>query len=75
MTTLQQLYDALGPMTSVQCPDCSIMHEVDAEAIQYLGYNVPCKPCTDNAHVLFMRTTGKMLGLICVKGCHCGMGS
>ena len=75
MTTLQQLYDTLGPMTEVRCPGCTRMHEVDAETLQEIGPNVPCKPCTDNAHVLFMRTTGKMLDLVYVKDCHCGMGS
>lgn len=56
------------------CPLCETQHTVTAETHDREGYFAECSVCIDKEHVKFMRTTGKRLGLKCVKGCKCGRG-
>jgi hypothetical protein len=62
------------------CPGCSKhsrskgLHEVDARTYQLFGRDAYCMKCVDQDHLRFMATTGKRLGLSCVKGCPCGRG-
>jgi hypothetical protein len=64
---------------TAECPTCSKhsrgrFHEIDARTFEHFGRDALCVRCLDDAHVKFMRTTGKRLGLSCHKGCPCGFG-
>lgn len=57
-----------------KCPDCGKFHFVDKSTFFMFGADCYCLPCTDDAHVKFMATTGRKLKMTCVKGCRCGFG-
>jgi len=65
-----------SPFTSVNltCGTCNKPHTATRQEVAEWGHEMDCMKCIDWAHIDWMRTTGKKLGMSCVKNCRCGAG-
>jgi transcription elongation factor Elf1 len=56
--------------TKITCPRCST-RKISQIAYDMDGLDAICDHCQENAHIEFMSTTGRLLGLTCDPTCQC----